>query len=370
MAYIDAANYNKVRTMRGLPIGAILPWSGGPDTIPVGWIECSGTAVPYTRYPLLYNVIGNTYGGVQGSTFRTPPLNNSNVGIMDIFQGHFQYLQDKGDAHRPENANLADDEYWATVGQSDNGNQSNNVTVNHNTSVDVFGEQINNPQLVAKYQPFELSTGTVDTTINVLERKTTDVHLPSHSHNYETDGSPSYNRKSNKVAVKNSDNFGGDAFCYVDGDRTNVSRSVNDPPLNGTQMANVGASNTVGTGYRRGGGNPVNDGPNGDPQYAATGFDNGDGYSSGDMFSHIGGTKYFFTSLSNDQRNISNLTGHRHGTLDYSFESKVKVINPGIVNDVQINNVTIDNTPGNEFCRINMISATPNLGMLYIIRAF
>ena len=122
--------------------------------------------------------------------------------------------------------------------------------------------------------------------------------------------------------------------------------------------------------HRSGGGNIVNDNPIGGFQYASTGFDNGDGDSGGDLFSHQGGNKYFFSSLSNSQKTISSLTGHRHGTLDYLFESKLKVLNPGIVSDVKINTVTIDNTPGQNFCTINMTSATPTLGMLFIIRAF
>lgn len=372
MAYIDAANYNTLRSMRGLPIGSIIPWSGAQDTIPVGWIECNGSTVAFTRYPLLYNCIGNTYGGTAGSTFRIPALTTQNFGIVDMFQGHFSYLQNKGDAHKPENANLSDDEFWVTVGQSDNGNQSNNTTQDHFTTVDVFGEQLSKPDLVAKYGAFALSTGDVDVTVNIQERKTTDVHLPAHNHNYEggdSDGGPSYNRKSTG-ATKNSDYFDGDYFCYKDGSTANVSRSVNDPPVNGYQMASVGASQTVGTYYRQGGGNITNDGPNGNPQYAATGFTNGDGVSGGDMYSHQGGTKYFFSSLSNEEKSISTLTGHRHGSNEYKFESKLSILNPGIVTDVKMNSVTIDNTPGNDFCTINMSSATPTLGMLFIIRAY
>lgn len=372
MAYVDAANYNTLKSMKGLPIGSIVPWSGAQDTIPTGWVECNGSVVSFDRYPLLYNCIGNTYGGTAGSTFKLPPLTTQNFGIMDIFQGHFDYLQNKGDAHKPENANKNDDEFWKTVGQSDNGNQSNDTTQDHFTSVDVFGEQLSKPDLVAKYGTFALSTGDVDVTVNVQERKTTDIHLPGHNHNYEggdSDGGPSYNRKSG-LATLNSDNFDSDYFCYKDGSLANVSRSRNDPPKNGTEMASVGASQTVGTSYRQGGGNITNDGANGAPQYAATGFTNGDGVSGGDMYSHIGGTKYFFSSLSNEEKNISTLSGHRHGSMDYKFESKLSILNPGIVNDVKMNNVTIDNTPGNDFCTINMSSATPTLGMLFIIRAF
>lgn len=373
MAYNDAANYNRLRSMKGLPIGAIFPWSGAQDTIPFGWVECNGASISYTKYPLLYEKIGNTYGGVTGSTFKVPQLNNNNCAIMDIYNGHFDWLNTQNeDAHKPENANINNDPFWSTIGKADDGNQGSDITQNHVSTIDVVGEQTSKPNVVAKYGEFALSEGSLDQTIIVQERKTTDVHLPAHNHDYaggDDDGGPSYNRKSSGATL-NSDNFNSDYFCYLDGSPTNVTRSTNDPPKTGYDMASVGASKTVSTTYRQGGGNIVNDNPYGGFQYASTGFDNGDGDSGGDLFAHQGGNKYFFSSLSNSQKTISSLTGHRHGTLDYTFESKLKVLNPGIVSDVKINTVTIDNTPGQNFCTINMTSATPTLGMLFIIRAF
>jgi hypothetical protein len=368
MAYQDAANYNKLKSMKGLPIGAIIPWPGSQDTIPGGWVLCNGTAIPYDRYPLLYDTIGNIYGGVAGSTFKVPDLLSTNAAIMDIFQGHFSYLKNAEIQHRPENDNINEDEFWSTIGKSDNGNSGSDVTQNHNTTVDVVGEQTSKPDIVARYGEFTLSTGTADTIINVLERKTTDVHLPSHGHSYEAENSPSYGRK-NKGATLCTSVFGGDGYCYVAGSCTNVSRSTNDPPKSGTEMSSVGASKTVGTSWRSGGGNIINDGPQ-YIQYASTGFSNGDGDSGGDMYAHISGNKYFFSSLSNDEKSISGLAGHRHGTIDLKFESKVKVLNPGIVNDVKINTVKIDNDSGKAFCSLNMDSATPTLGMSFIIRAY
>ncbi|HEX6100183.1 MAG TPA: phage tail protein [Thermoanaerobaculia bacterium] len=46
--------------------------------IPDGWLACDGTVVPTDRYPVLYKVIGNTYGGdAGGSTFTLPNLQNA-----------------------------------------------------------------------------------------------------------------------------------------------------------------------------------------------------------------------------------------------------------------------------------------------------
>ena len=371
MAYQDAANYNRLKSMKGLPIGAIIPWPGAQDTVPNGWILCNGAAIPYDRYPLLYDTIGNVYGGTTGSTFKLPDLLSQNAGIMDIFQGHFSWLQNAGDAHKPENSNINEDEFWLTVGKSDNGNSGNDVTQDHNTTVDVVGEQTSKPDVTAKNGEFTLSEGTADSIIQVLERKTTDVHLPSHGHSYDVSGdtSPSYNRK-NKGATRCKSSWGSDGYCKLEGSCTNVNRSTNDPPKTGFDMTTVGASKTVSTTYRKGGGNIVNDGPIGGGQYASTGFSNGDGDTGGAMYSFKSGNIHFFSSLSNDERSISEITGHRHGTIDYTFESKVKVLNPGIVNDVKMNTVKIVNDPGKSFCSLNMSSATPTLGMSFIIRAY
>ena len=239
-----------------VPIGAIIPWPGAQDTVPNGWILCNGAAIPYDRYPLLYDTIGNVYGGTTGSTFKLPDLLSQNAGIMDIFQGHFSWLQNAGDAHKPENSNINEDEFWLTVGKSDNGNSGNDVTQDHNTTVDVVGEQTSKPDVTAKYGEFTLSEGTADSIIQVLERKTTDVHLPSHGHSYDVSGdtSPSYNRK-NKGATRCKSSWGSDGYCKLEGSCTNVNRSTNDPPKTGFDMTTVGASKTVSTTYRKGGGN-------------------------------------------------------------------------------------------------------------------
>ena len=369
MAYSDATNYNKVKSMKGYPIGSIIPWSGSADTIPVGWIICSGSTPPVSRYPLLYEVIGNTYGGTAGTSFKLPTLTDGSSAIMDIYQGHFNYLQNAGDAHKPENTVKSSDSFWKNVGTSNNGDRPGNTQTNWISTIDVVGEQNSRPDVVAKHDPFTLSEGDVSVTYVTAERKLSDRHVPNHNHDYESDGSPSYSRRNNRATL-NSSYFFDDGVCALSGSRAEVSRSTNDPPINGTQMASVGSSNTVGTSFRAGGGNIVNDQPTWDGQNRATGFSSGDGFSGGDMWSHRSGTRYFFTSLSNGEKSFSQLTGHSHGALEYNWVSKIKIINPGIINDVQMNDVTINNSTGVNFGTINMNSGTPTLTMIFIIKAF
>lgn len=369
MAYQNATNYNTVKSMRGFPVGSILPWSGEIDSIPFGWITCNGSTPPISRYPLLYDAIGNTYGGTAGTTFRIPNLNDGSSAAMDIYQGHFNYLQTAGDAHKPENTIRSADPFWKEVGSADNGNRPGTTQTNWLSTIDVVGEQISRPDVVAKHGTFTLSEGDVSITFSTNERKLSDRHVPNHSHDYETSGDPSYTRKGNR-ATKNSDRFRVGYACYKDGSSTEVSRSTNDPPINGTQMASVGSSNTISTTYRQGGGNIINDQPTWDGQNRATGFDSGDGVSGGDMWSHKSGTRYFWSSLSHSEKTFAQIAGHSHGSLEYNWASKIKLINPGIVTNVKMNTVTINNQPGTNFGSINMNSATPTLTMIFIIKAF
>ena len=57
-----------------VPIGAILPFAG--TVVPVGYLLCDGSEVERTRFPDLYDVIGNIYGtAVLGvNTFKLPDL--------------------------------------------------------------------------------------------------------------------------------------------------------------------------------------------------------------------------------------------------------------------------------------------------------
>jgi microcystin-dependent protein len=57
-----------------VPIGAILPFAGA--TAPVGYLLCDGSEVERTKYPDLYDIIGNTYGvtSIGVGTFKLPDL--------------------------------------------------------------------------------------------------------------------------------------------------------------------------------------------------------------------------------------------------------------------------------------------------------
>jgi microcystin-dependent protein len=72
---LDAATKNYVDLLMleaALTIGEIKLFAGG--TPPANWIACDGTVYNNVDYPLLFSVIGYTYGGDGVSTFAVPNL--------------------------------------------------------------------------------------------------------------------------------------------------------------------------------------------------------------------------------------------------------------------------------------------------------
>lgn len=76
----------------GLPIGSIMPifkdvtqtdgWGkldGKADSRYPGWILCDGSYISSTSFPLLYSVIGSTYGANVGGDFRVPDMRNKKL---------------------------------------------------------------------------------------------------------------------------------------------------------------------------------------------------------------------------------------------------------------------------------------------------
>lgn len=56
-----------------VPIGGRIGWDD--DLLaPDGWLRCDGTEYEQKRYPRLYNVIANLYGGTPGTTFLVPTV--------------------------------------------------------------------------------------------------------------------------------------------------------------------------------------------------------------------------------------------------------------------------------------------------------
>ena len=64
-------SYNRIKAQKASPVGTIMPWTGStsqsalsPDSIPKGWIVCNGAQLKAKDYPILAQILGNTYGPV------------------------------------------------------------------------------------------------------------------------------------------------------------------------------------------------------------------------------------------------------------------------------------------------------------------
>lgn len=66
---------NSIAGTASVPTGMVMPFAGAASKIPAGYFECNGQAVSRTTYAALFDVIGTTYGGGDGSTtFNVPDL--------------------------------------------------------------------------------------------------------------------------------------------------------------------------------------------------------------------------------------------------------------------------------------------------------
>ena len=375
MAFADAAKYNEVRRMRGLPIGTIVPWAAEASAIPTGWLVCNGRNNDIEEYPLLYECIGNVYGGTAGSTFKVPSLTNNQKGIVDVYQGHFEWLSSTGaaggqfyDASKPEYTSKSADPWWSLIGGGDNGNQSANTQSTWLSTFDLVGEFDGSPNFLATYDDITITEGSYFGIATYNKYYLEDQHLSQHSHgvaNESDDTTTSYNNESGQ-AVRCPSGGWPEAECKLVCTQTPCLRT-----RNGVRYANN--SGDLNDSFSKwdspaAGGGDVQPVPGGET--ASGGYYPGDGRCGGNMkcASFGGNDKILFTSLSNEEKADSE--PHNHQSNQYDFESSFNVISPGIVNNVKINTVKIINSAGVNFGTITATTLTPTLDMVFIIRAY
>jgi phage-related tail fiber protein len=77
-----------------VPVGVVLPYAGQHDNLPTGWLLCDGSQVSRTQYSQLFNVLGVTHGGGDGTTtFHLPD-----------YRGRFLRGVDRGAGRDPDRA--------------------------------------------------------------------------------------------------------------------------------------------------------------------------------------------------------------------------------------------------------------------------
>lgn len=387
MAFADAAKYNEVRRMRGLPIGTIIPWAAESSAIPTGWLVCNGRNSDIDEYPLLYECIGNVYGGTAGSTFKVPALTNNQKGIVDIYEGYFYHLSNGtggngswnysggakpaniGIPSRPEYTTKSDDPFWSLVGGGNNGNESANTQSTWQSTIDLVGEFSGSPDFLATYDDITITEGSYFGISIYNSYNLMDYHMTMHSHGIA-------NESSTETTSYNHDSPGQAVHCPGSGWPVESCKMVcvQTPCLrvrNGLNYANnsgqLNDSFSKWSSPSAGGGSilPV---PGGET--ASGGYYPGDGRCGGNMTcaSFSGNDKITFTSLSSDEKGDSQ--PHNHTSSQFDFEADFSVTSPGIVNNVKINTVKIVNSSGENFGNISATTVTPTLDMVFIIRAY
>lgn len=383
MAYADATKYNRVRSMKGLPIGAIVPWASDQSFVPPGWVICNGVVTSITRYPLLFDVIGNTYGGTPGSTFRLPPLTSSAKGIVDVFVGHYQWLRTNGgEAGAPVSNSISNDRFWSIIADGD-GNQGSTAQDQFPTTIDVEGQFRGSPNFYGLYDAITVSDGQYSWTSTWDSRRLTDRDLQGHTHANSEGGADSYTYEGGAARQRFSTNCNGDSPCNISSESTSAFRVAANPEVsangdpwfanNRTHLDNNLRTNDFGNdgsllGSGSGGGGTIanarSGGSGGRGESGSTVYTGGDGGCTGSMSCNW---TTLFTSLAGE---VNESSPHEHGSTTYNISGRYNVISPGLRDNIRLNTVTINNTPGRNFGSIQATTSTPSLEMIYLIRAY
>ena len=373
MAFADVTKYNRVRSMKGLPVGSIIPWASDQGQLPAGWTVCNGATISNTKYPILFRVIGNSYGGTAGSTFKLPPLTQGQPGIMDAFSGHYNYLRGKGAAHKPYSTSVSDDPFWSIIGRGTNGDTGNNSQTFWISTLDLVGEEVSNAvNFQAIYDDIEVTEGSYFFTVNYNDVELGVEHLPSHSHGDPTEESTSYSIVGSTAGQCSG--TGRNSWCNIGCNATSAWRVAANPGMHvGISRADNQASlrrnlayGTDGrTGWTSEGGGGGFFPTTAYAETIASVYRDGLGFCEGNMRC---GNDILFTSRSHNTRFSG--APHVHGPNNYSMDGKYQVISPGLRTNLALNTVRINNSPGINFGTINVETSTPSLEMLYIIRAF
>ena len=209
------ASYNRIKAARAVPIGTIMPWTGAAtnsvlaeDAIPPGYIVCRGQTVRALDYPLLANLIGNTYGpyqepggpavGIQNDfpnytdtdLFVLPNLNN--LSMVDI------------------EASRVDPTDQLVIGQyiTENGFDAEPLS-NVVSYIDAQFQIEPDSQLSGKITGITLQEPTYFQTFRTIPRKLGVDHTPAHTHPRppEGDNYPSADVSGRYVALFQAGNF-------------------------------------------------------------------------------------------------------------------------------------------------------------------
>lgn len=410
---IMAVNYNSLKSLKGTSIGTIVPWCGDIALIPKGWVACSGELLGVLDYPLLYEIIGNRYGGTLNVSFSVP--NFTNRGVVDY---HTSHANIDGVTMPNVFKNLINDI-----------NDVANATVaTISSNVDLRVDQVPYNTIAATITAQTLVDPSFSDAVYIAGRLLGDDHIATHSHpgEFDTVGSPSQwveacqnNTGSNCFSLfECRDDCNNNAFYPTEANNPYgqslfkgfpeggiaiyqaVDRfpgSPQSPNVDFAQQNSYGGSgvrnyilppedpqsfNTGGFGYNTSLDQNAVNFINVPSIGSANTWNSGVQYQPGDIVTFGGYTYIAKTINTNKQPNIFNadwgptvVAGahnvHDHLSLSYDItKGSMSIPASYNINNIETSNVSAINAPLTDIGRIQIEVDTPVVQVMYIIRAY
>jgi len=160
--FVGVATYEVMNMVRPTPIGSSMMW--WTNTAPENWLLCDGASVLRGDYPDLFDVIGTTFGAVDGDHFNLPDMTERSPfglgGMIDLDigdeygetavsltisqlpahdhdfaqTGHTHTITDPGHGHVVEKSNGVAGGTVTRVGANPTGNLTPNASALSNTT--------------------------------------------------------------------------------------------------------------------------------------------------------------------------------------------------------------------------------------------
>lgn len=204
------ASYNRIKAAQHVPIGTIMPWTGGSgvteEGIPSGWLICNSSKTGlYARdYPLLARIVKNTYGpypenvgqvigvnlGIVNDFPYNPPIGHpdhddtKHVDVFDLPNLNQVALVDIESTRLPNDALSVIGQYLSTNGTT--GTQAPTLV---KSGIDLIFDIEPSNNLSGRITGLLMEDPVYFTTIYTLPRKLGIDHTPAHTHRPMSDDS-------------------------------------------------------------------------------------------------------------------------------------------------------------------------------------
>ena len=424
------ANYGALKTMRAAAVGTIMPWTGALTSIPPGWIICNGSNVLAADYPLLAQVIGDTYGGSSGFSQVDFPWSNdtsTSITLPDIDQKPLADIDSAYFGSGAVDANIDTAEALSSVGSFIGANQDNGApNFISDAYTDILFNYTPENDFTATIEQMNIRVGAGSKTVYTGARKLGRRHMPIHGHPTEVptllgndqskpgSGVACAQEVSYEFGKAAGDDLDGQPQIDVDIDMptgsalgngsdgvilANIDAEAPGPNLKPRNAVSHGISNWIGAmddpeppdpfgsptnnpahtrkfnisdsaPYALGGGNIATEHRNYDDGDANTGPGDGniDRHRPYETFFHHSGISFNKTTPGVGVTDTIDAHDHSSFQVDYDpNNSTMRMPGQIVINDVQAQ-VTPDNLP--DALNIQVTVPTPKLTVVYVIRAY